>query len=53
MLPTVVLGILPVVFALLTGNNVIMLYAVIMLASGGGDMTVMWMLRNEKSGVIV
>ncbi|WP_105616113.1 DUF3267 domain-containing protein [Vallitalea okinawensis] len=53
MLPTVILGILPVLYALLTGNNFVMLYAIIMLASGGGDMAVMWMLRKEKRGVTV
>ena len=52
-LPTLVLGIIPTFIALMNGNVVIILYGLIMLSSGGGDIIILWMLRNLKSNIFV
>ncbi|MDO5784879.1 MAG: DUF3267 domain-containing protein [Eubacteriales bacterium] len=51
LMPTIVLGILPAVFAIFSGNLEWLLMGCVMILGGGGDMTiVLKLLRHRSSG---
>jgi hypothetical protein len=53
LMPGLILGILPVFAALITGNGVLMLFGLLFTVAAGGDMLVFWLLRKESPTVMV
>ncbi len=46
--PTLFLGIVPIVIGLITGSYFVMLFGVVGVVGGAGDMMVIWTLRKHK-----
>ncbi|KQC11370.1 MAG: hypothetical protein APR54_10995 [Candidatus Cloacimonas sp. SDB] len=64
LMPGIILGIIPAIISLITGNTFIFILAVIFLIAAGGDLLIIWMLRKiplnylvqdhpEKAGCII
>lgn len=49
LLPAVIQGFIPVFIGLLTGSGVFFLCGLIFTAAAGGDLVILWLLRNESS----
>lgn len=52
-MPGVVLGVLPAVLGMLLGDGAIFVIGLFMTASAGGDIIVLYLLRNERSPALV
>jgi len=52
-LPAVVLGFLPSIIAIATGNLGLMVFGFFFTFAAGGDFLMLWLLRNEKSTALV
>jgi hypothetical protein len=52
-LPGVVLGVLPAIFGVLTGNGLVAFYGAMMLGTAGGDALILWMLRDLDPQTLV
>jgi len=52
-LPAIVLGFLPSVLALISGNLGIMIFGFFFTFSAGGDFLILWLIRNEKPSSLV
>jgi len=48
-MPGLILGILPALLGILTGNGLIMLFGLLFTVAAGGDALVLWTLRKENS----
>lgn len=53
LLPTLILGLVPMAIGLITGHNLFMLYGFLLTCAGGGDMQIILMLRKEKKDVLI
>jgi hypothetical protein len=53
LMPGLILGILPVFAALISGSGILMLFGLLFTVAAGGDMLVFWLLRKESSNVMV
>lgn len=49
-MPLVVLGILPAMIGIVTGNGWSMFFGFLLTAAAGGDLLVLWLIRNVKPG---
>ncbi len=52
-MPLLVLGILPSLIGIFIGNGWIMFFGFLFTIGAGGDMLVLWLIRNVKSGQFV
>ncbi|MCD4796118.1 MAG: DUF3267 domain-containing protein [Candidatus Cloacimonetes bacterium] len=52
-MPTLLLGIIPSIIALITGIGWLMIYGVFFTIVGGGDLLVMWIIRKAKHNQLV
>ena len=52
-LPAIVLGILPSIIAIVSGNLMLMVFGFIFTFAAGGDFLILWMLRKEKPTVFI
>lgn len=52
-LPAIILGIFPSIVALVIGNLWLMVFGFFFTFSAGGDFLILWLLRNEKSNMLV
>jgi len=50
MMPGLLLGLLPVIAGLVTGNTALMLFGLLFTLAAGGDALILWLLRQVKSG---
>ena len=48
-LPGIILGFIPALIGILTGNGWIFLYGLIFTVAAGGDLVVLWLLRHQES----
>jgi hypothetical protein len=46
-MPGILLGLIPAIIALFTGDPLLLIYAVIFTIGAGGDLLIIWMLRKE------
>ena len=53
LMPGLVLGIIPSIIGIISGAGTIMIFGLLFTAAAGGDAMILWLLRNEKSGVQV
>jgi hypothetical protein len=51
--PGLVLGILPWLFSLFTGDAVFFLFGLLYTTAAGGDLLILWLLRNVRPGTLV
>ena len=52
-LPAIVLGISPSIIAIITGHLGSMAYGFFFTFAAGGDLLILWLIRNEKANVLV
>jgi len=52
-LPAIILGIFPSIVAFATGNIWFMVFGFFFTFAAGGDFLILWLLRNEKSTLLV
>ncbi len=52
-MPAVLLGILPSILGILTGNGYITIFGLFFILAAGGDIFILWLLRKVKAGVLV
>lgn len=52
-MPGLLLGVLPVVAALITGNPYLMLFGLLFTVAASGDMFILWLLRRETPDSLV
>ena len=53
LMPGLLLGIVPYLFGLLSGNGGIMLFGLLFTVAAGGDALVLWIIRKEKPDRLV
>lgn len=53
MLPAIVLGIVPAIIAMATGNLGLMVFGFFFTFAAGGDFLILWLLRKEKPNTLV
>lgn len=46
LMPTIILGILPVIFSWITGNYLLLMFGIFLTVGGSGDLLVVWMTRK-------
>lgn len=51
--PGLVLGILPFISSLLSGDGSLFWFSLVHLSAAGGDWLILWLIRNVKSGMLV
>jgi hypothetical protein len=52
-LPGLLLGVLPILIAILNGNGTLFIYGLLFLFAAGGDFLILWLIRNVKTGTEV
>jgi hypothetical protein len=52
-MPGLILGILPSAIGIISGQGEIMIFGLLFTVAAGGDVMVLWLVRKEKSGVLV
>jgi hypothetical protein len=52
-MPAILLGILPSLAAILFGSGWWLAFGILFTLAAGGDMIVLWLLRNVESGKVV
>ena len=52
-MPLIVLGILPSLIGIATGNGWSMSFGILFTLAAGGDMLVLWLIRNVRAGQLV
>ncbi|HIK11255.1 MAG TPA: DUF3267 domain-containing protein [Oscillatoriaceae cyanobacterium M33_DOE_052] len=52
-MPGVILGVLPAIFGILTSNGSILTFGLIFTLAAGGDILILWLLRQVKAGALV
>ena len=52
-MPTIIVGFLPYVIALLLGSNALMQFSFYMILGGGGDMYIIYTIRKYKKAIFV
>ena len=53
MMPGLILGLIPALLGIASGNGLIMIFGLLFTVAAGGDALVIWLLRKEKSTVKV
>lgn len=51
--PLLILGIVPTIIGLVIGHNLIYSFGIIFILAAGGDLIIIWMLRNENKNSFV
>ncbi|KXK15545.1 MAG: hypothetical protein UZ14_CFX002000566 [Chloroflexi bacterium OLB14] len=52
-MPAILLGLLPSLVAILNGNSWLIIFGVIFVIAAGGDMLILWLLRNVEKNKFV
>lgn len=52
-MPTIVLGIIPYVISLFTGNFLLFMFAICLIMGGGGDIYIMLLIRKYKNAIFI
>ena len=52
-MPYVILGIVPSLISLISGNSAMLLFGIVFTFAAGGDLTILWLLRKEDRNEIV
>lgn len=52
-MPGLVLGIFPSLIGIITGYGWIMLFGLLFLLAAGGDILIIWLIRNVEAGKLV
>jgi hypothetical protein len=52
-MPALVLGILPTLIAIIIGNGWLLTFGLFFTAAAGGDLLILWLIRNVKAGTLV
>ena len=52
-MPTIILGIMPYLIGLITGNLFLALFGIVQLMGGGGDVYILWLIRKEKNVLLL
>jgi hypothetical protein len=52
-MPGLVLGIVPYILSLLTGDGSLFWFSVVHLSAAGGDWLILWLIRNVQKGLLV
>jgi hypothetical protein len=52
-MPGLLLGVLPAILGIVSGAGEIMIFGLLFTVAAGGDAMILWLLRNEKSGIQV
>jgi hypothetical protein len=52
-MPALVLGILPTLIAIINGNGWLLAFGLFFTAAAGGDLLILWLIRNVKAGTLV
>lgn len=52
-MPTLILGIIPSIFAIITGNSWLIIYGIIFTVVGGGDFLTVWLIRKARKNQLV
>ncbi len=52
-LPAIVLGFIPSIIAIVLGNLGLMIFGFLFTFAASGDFLILWLLRKEKSNVLV
>jgi hypothetical protein len=52
-MPGFILGILPFILSLITGNSNLLWFSLLNTTAAGGDWLILWMIRNVKAGTLV
>ena len=52
-LPAIILGVIPSIIAIITGNPGLMVYGFFFTFAASGDFLILWLLRKEKSNVLI
>lgn len=52
-MPGLILGIIPALLGIITGNGIIMLFGLLFTVAAGGDAFIIWSLRKESSHELV
>ncbi len=53
LMPGLLLGIIPALAGLISGNGLLMLFGVLFTVAAGGDMLILWLLRQEPASALV
>jgi hypothetical protein len=53
MMPLIVMGLIPSIWAILNGNALVMLYGIFFSVASGGDIQSVWLLRKFKSNQLI
>ena len=51
--PLIILGIIPVIIGLITGNNGVYGFGLLFILAAGGDLIIFWKLRSENKNTLV
>ncbi|AFY53200.1 hypothetical protein Riv7116_0606 [Rivularia sp. PCC 7116] len=52
-MPAIILGFLPAIVGILTGNSFIFIFGLVFILAAGGDILILWLIRNVKAGSLV
>lgn len=52
-MPAIILGFLPAFIGIITGNAVIFILGLVFILAAGGDILILWLIRNVKAGSLV
>ncbi|MGB6295963.1 MAG: DUF3267 domain-containing protein [Rivularia sp. (in: cyanobacteria)] len=52
-MPAIILGFLPAIIGILTGNAFIFIFGLAFILAAGGDILILWLIRNVKAGSLV
>ena len=52
-MPGILTGLLPALIGLVSGNGALFVVGIFMIAAAGGDLMVLWLLRNDKHPALV
>ncbi|MBV6621903.1 MAG: DUF3267 domain-containing protein [Rivularia sp. (in: Bacteria)] len=52
-MPAIILGFLPAIIGILTGNTFIFIFGLAFILAAGGDILILWLIRNVKAGSLV
>ena len=51
-MPAIILGFIPSIFSIITGNPIVLIFGIIFTIAAAGDFMVLWMLRKEKNTLV-
>lgn len=52
-MPAIILGFLPSIIGILTGNPLIFIFGLVFILAAGGDILILWLIRNVTDGSLV